>query len=178
MGILFWLTGCAALDRPPCVVLAEQLQYCLQPPARAGNFTASQQVDVLWKHRKEVTLAELENEGEVFTMAVLSPMGQKLLQLKQVGNRVESLGGLASGFDTSVILALIQLALWPADDVVLGLGGEFTWFADHTHRYLESSGKVLMQSFVEGALPTPEVLLMRLPEHHLELTIRTLKERE
>lgn len=173
-GICAALFGCTTMERAPCVALNAQASYCLQPPAVVGEFSALQRVDLRWQERTEVTLAEIECDGSIMRMVVLTPMGQKLMELRYAPPRVEQLAGASSRLDPAMLITLVQLALWPADSVQAGLRGPVEWRAAYGQRQLSIDGKPLVYMTFEGSLPYPERLTMRIDSPRMELDIRTL----
>lgn len=172
------LSGCASIGPSPCVVLDPQVSYCLQPPSVLGEFSALQQVELRWKHVAQTTLTDIESDGTALRMAVLTPMGQKLLELQYIPPLVEQLAGPRSRLDPAQLVALVQMALWPADSVRSGLRGAATWQEQAGKRVLWVDGATLLEVAFEGALPYPDHLTLRWPKQHLELDIRTLRDED
>jgi hypothetical protein len=173
-GVSAALTSCTTIVRPPCVALNAQASYCLQHPSALGEFTALQRVDFHWQDRTETTLTEIECDASTMRMAVLTPMGQKLLEVRYAPPRVEQLAGPASRLDPAMLIALVQMALWPADNVQAGLRGPVEWRSGNGNRQLFVSGKPLVEMEFDGTLPYPERLTMRIESPRMQLDIRTL----
>lgn len=172
--IALTLSACASLESTPCATLAANAAYCLQPPSARGAFSALQQVDLHWQQVRQTTLTELESDGTALHMAVLSPMGQKLLEVHYRPPQVKQVAGPPSGLEPALLLALVQLALWPQDSVRTGLRGDATWQEQAGLRQLRLDGAVLLEVSYEGDLPYPRHLVLRWPQQQLELVIRTI----
>lgn len=112
-----------------CVRLAAQLDYCLRLPQQAAAFSLSltQRIQIEWKVEGEVRqfdfLTVLETDQRHTTLVLLSPIGQTLLTLQQDGQGVKEqvVMPLPRGFDPQLLLALVQLALWPQAALQPGL---------------------------------------------------------
>lgn len=183
LGMVFaWLVvlmGCAS-DRQAqsCAALSAEVQYCLQPNHVMPDFSVLQQVDVDWNQRHELTLTRLEKDQQGFVMAVVSPLGQSLMQVQYSGQGVRSVGGLAQ-VDPVWVLSLLQLVYWPKDSVESGLRGNFEWFAVGRSRRLLSSGVVLMDADFEGErFSKGGGVTIHLPRQHLRIQVKNLQEGE
>lgn len=176
LWLMAWLAGCAAMPERQCAKLHAEVMYCLQPVEAMGDVSALQQVDFKFPQHSNTVLVEFETEGQAFTIAVLTPMGHKLMQYKYMPSEIISLGGLLTKFDPVLLAALVQLSVWPSQSVTNGLRGKFEWTATQDHRWLRTEGKTLLDIAMHGQQPVPDTLLIQLPLQHIELHIQTLQQ--
>lgn len=174
-SLLALLQGCALVSGHQCARLHADVTYCLQPAEAMGDVSALQQVDFKFLQHNDTVLVEFEIEGNAFTMVVLSPLGQKLMQYKYMPPNMIRTGGMVSKFDPVLLTALIQLSVWPSQSVTSGLHGKFDWTATANHRLLRAEGQTLLDISSVGQPPAPDSLLIQLPFQQIELNIQTLR---
>ncbi|TXG93233.1 MAG: DUF3261 domain-containing protein [Rhodocyclaceae bacterium] len=172
--VMVVFSGCATLRSPNCVSLHAGVGFCLQSAHAVGDFSVLQRVDVTWNQRKETALVELETESSSFTMAVLTPMGQKLMQFKYVPSKIIPMGGMPIQIDPALIAALVQLSIWPDDSVLTGLYGQYEWKTTQNRRVLSAGGQTVLDIAYEGVLPDPDRIQVRLPLQNLDMHIQSL----
>lgn len=128
--VLVWMTalllsGCEWGNTPvsdaanPCVRLSQKAHYCLLAPdtAPALSVTQNLQIDgkIDEKNRQFIFLAVLEADQSTTTLVLLNPIGQTWLTVRQdmQGVSTQATTPLPREFDPKIVLALVQLALWP-----------------------------------------------------------------
>jgi hypothetical protein len=170
------LTGCVSLRATNCASLHPRVRYCLQSAEVVGDFAVLQRVDLTWNQRKETALVELETEVSDLTMAVLTPMGQKLMQFKYVPPTMIPMGAVSNQVDPVLMAALVQLSIWPASSVSEGLSGQFEWKVGPNQRRLSVGGQTVLDISYVGVLPDPDSIQVHLPLQQLDMHIQSLRD--
>jgi hypothetical protein len=173
----FVLMGCATGSPPRlCTVLSAEVQYCLQPNQGIPDFALLQQVELDGPQRHELMLSSVEHDPQGFSMAVVSPLGQSLMQVRYSAQGLQSVGGLPQ-VDPILVMTLLQLVYWPQASVESGLRGNFEWHVEGNQRRLESSGVVLMRVDFEGdRFSTQGRHTLEMPRYHLRIHVKNLQE--
>ncbi|MBW8185676.1 DUF3261 domain-containing protein [Shewanella nanhaiensis] len=119
--LLLFTTACShTLERQTCVALASEVNYCLAPiPANSQIHSLTQQVSINVDEEHHELLTQLELDKQQLTLVGLAPLGQALFTLVFDGNTLSSQQNMLLGdeFKAEYLLALIQLAYWPMEDV-------------------------------------------------------------
>ncbi|MCE9640484.1 MAG: DUF3261 domain-containing protein [Betaproteobacteria bacterium] len=173
------LAACAGIEEPGCTRLPEGGRYCLQQTSLVTAFQATQRVEVARDGAGYSLLAEIEVDADAMRMVVVTPLGQKLLQLEYDNRmaRINAAGPLRDRLDPVLVAALVQLALWPLDAVRAGLTGGVTIEETAGHRrVLGAGGATLMSVQTEGTPPSFRKLRITAPAARLVLDIDTLPE--
>jgi hypothetical protein len=168
------LTGCASGNT---VNLAPGYTYTLRAPGSGPHFTAVQEIVIQAPDgREERLVSQLENDSTSMRLAAFTPLGQTLLTVRFDGRSVETASPLPvpAAFDARFVLALIQLALWPENAVVEGLGVGVTLTSGVNKRELEGGGKILWTIETAGASVPYDTVNMH--GSRLGLRITTLPE--
>ncbi|MDB5050189.1 MAG: hypothetical protein JWO30_3260 [Fibrobacteres bacterium] len=117
-GCAFFLTtGCALLLTTGCALMHPRPTAWDLPPLETGTMPG-RRVQSLRLERQGKSLelmAVIENDGKTFTLAGLSPMGQRLVLITWSGGKVaqESDPNLPVAIDGEAILRDIVLVNWP-----------------------------------------------------------------
>jgi len=114
------VTGCTG-DGSSCTSLPGGGRYCLQTTIDVLPFEVQQKVDVSFNGKRETMIAQLEVDAKGMRFVGMTPFGQKLLQLDFDNSRVAAQALPGSGLDPTLLLALVQIASWPAERVRAGL---------------------------------------------------------
>lgn len=167
------LAGCGS-ER--CPTLPGGVSYCLQPPASGPSFSALQQVLIGEGEQQETLLARIENGPERLTLVGLTPLGQTVLTLTWDGKHIAAteLPGLQPHINPAMLVAVLQLALWPQDAVRAGLPDNVVWQDDANGGQLLRRGESLLTIHRTGQTAPYETLSIALPSAKLILNIRTL----
>lgn len=119
--LIIFTTACShTLQRQTCVALASNVSYCLAPiPAASQIHSLTQQVSIQVDGAHHELLTQLELDKQNLTLVGLAPLGQALFTLTYDGNSLSSQQSVLLGdeFKAEYLLALIQLAYWPIEDV-------------------------------------------------------------
>ncbi|MEC4726860.1 DUF3261 domain-containing protein [Shewanella sp. D64] len=125
--LIIFTTACShTLQRQTCVALASDVSYCLAPiPAADQIRSITQQVSIQVDGAHHELLTQLELDKLNLTLVGLAPLGQALFTLTYDGTSLSSQQSMLLGdeFKAEYLLALIQLAYWPVEDVNLHLQG-------------------------------------------------------
>ena len=122
---LLALTGCGD-EQPHCAALIGGGEYCLQPTTALAPFELMQKVDVRFRRRRETLIVEVEADADGLRFAGLTPFGHKLLQVGYDNRQATATLLPDSRLRPSLLIALLQLAQWPADAVRAGLQAPLT----------------------------------------------------
>lgn len=158
----------------PCAPLIGGGSYCLQPTAALAPFDVQQKVEATFRGRRETMIAEIESDAEGMRFVGLTPFGQKLLQVAY-DNRAASAATLPDRrISPALLIALLQIALWPADAVRAGLEEPLTLDDGAGRRRIHNRGEATISIDYRGAQPPYRGLRISVPAADLELEIETL----
>ena len=171
------LAGCASLPSAgDCPRLPGGGYYCLQSSSGMTKFDALQAVDIEFDGKRETFIVSLEVDGGGMRFAGLTPFGQKLLAANYDNRdvRVESLAPLSDRLDPKLVAALLQLALWPAERVRVGLAAELEFKDDGHRRVIVQHGAALLRIDYEGETAPYRHIAIDAPAARLHLDIKTM----
>lgn len=127
LTLLLLLCACRYPNLEGCPALSNEIGYCLLPPEQTQTLSLMQKIQIEWKQKgsapaetKQLTLLSvLEADPRKTILVMLNPVGQTLYRVEQDKQGVISQTTLKLGteFDPAILLALVQWALWPADQV-------------------------------------------------------------
>ena len=160
-----------------CTALPGGARYCLQASTDLPPFDVQQQVDIIFNGGNETLIAQLEADAAGIRFVATTPFGQKLMQLSYDNRELHVDRSLARGLDPALLLALVQIASWPAERVRAGLAS--ATLMDETagmRREIRngSNGKALVVVRYTRGLPPQGDLRIELPTAGVELTITNL----
>lgn len=137
------LMGCGEDN---CPTLSGGIAYCLQPPATGPMLSALQQVSIQWGERREVLLARIENGPGGLVFVGLTPLGQTVLVLTWDGDRVRATWPPATRppIEPAVLVALLQIALWPVEAIRPGLPAVVVMEESGSERRLARDARTLL----------------------------------
>ena len=172
------IAACARPD-PRCASLPGGGRYCLQPTGAIAPFEAQQKVEASFGDgRRETMIVELETDANGMRFAALTPFGHKILEMAYDNGAASAAAGPDSRLDPALAMAMLQLALWPADAVRAGLGEGLLLEESGRQRRILSGGEVLMSvNWVGDAVPYRR-LVIALPAARLTLEVETLPDAE
>jgi len=172
-GLLLALSACNSGD-PRCTKLPGGGGYCLQSTSALPSFDVQQKVETLFNGRNETLIVELEVDQDGMRFVGLTPFGQKMLQMSY-DNRVVSAQVLPHArIDPVLMLAMLQLALWPVESVQAGLDEGLVMGEQGRQRELLMNGKRVMAVSYTGDRVPYEDMHIEFPSAGLELDIKTL----
>jgi len=172
LAILAMLAGCAST----CPNLPGGPRYCLQGTAAVPPHVALQDIRIRRGDLDERVIAQLEVDAEGMRLAGLTPMGQRVLEAT-FDNRTawaESLAG--DRLDARALLALVQLATWPADVVRAGLGDGCILQETPVRRRLLREGRLILDVVRTGEPPIYRRIEISLPDVGMTVTVREIKD--
>lgn len=176
--VMLAMGGCASVGPgSPCTGTPAG-DYCLQPTTAVAPFSALQRIDFSMGARHETLVANLEVDAAGLRLAGLTPLGQKVLQVAYDNRRVAIETSLPERVaDASQIVALIQLALWPASSVRSGLQDDGVQVQeDGRMRRFVKNGQMFFSISREGEAPPYHRVVLQHPERDMTLTILDLAE--
>lgn len=160
----------------PCSVLPGGIRYCLQTTAAIEPFDVQQKVDIAFNGRQETMIALLEADAEGVRLAGMTPFGQKLLQIAFDNRDVSAETPPGQGANAALLLAVVQLAMWPAERVRAGLvdSGSIDLIDEPGLRRIVKDGSdVVLIKYTRGRPPLGD-LLIQMPNAKAEFAITNL----
>lgn len=175
---LLLLGGCRTPSSGP-IWLGRGVPFVLRPPSEGPKlFTTQEVIFQLPEGREERLLTYMENDSDRLSIVASSPMGQTLftLQLRQGIVTLDARVPLPKGFDPRLLLALIQIANWPLDDVRKGLKADALIQDEGQVRTLRLKGRTLLTLRREGTAPPFREIWMEIPPASIRAVITTLED--
>lgn len=177
LAVALLVAGCDD-DGSSCTTLPGGPRYCLQTTDSIVPFDAQQKVDVTFDSRRETMIAQLEADAGGIRFAGMTPFGQKLLQVSFDNRDVTAETFPGKGPDPVLLLALVQVATWPAEQVRAGLDGAEVIDDDSNdapaQRRLVKDGKdIVVIRYTRGRPPAGDMLIL-LPAAGVEFSITNL----
>lgn len=167
------LAGCAGSSACPALPLGGY--YCLQTTTAMSPFNVTEDLELRRGQQVDRLIIRLEVDDDGLRMAGISPLGQLVAQAKFDNVSVSASSMVGARFDPGIILALVQLALWPEDSARNGLPPGWR-LRDHDHmRTIERDDEIVLQITREGIPPRYAKLEIRLPAADLTLTATALQ---
>lgn len=164
--------------KPGCTALPGGGQYCLQPTSAMQPFEVQQKVEATFKGRHETMITEIEVNPNTFNFVGLTPFGQKLVHISYDNQSVITKTVPDKRLDPTIMLALIQLSLWPAESVRMGLSKPLILEETDNQRSIIADKQVIMQMhYTDNAVPH-QALKVTLPTMEMTLEIVSLPEAE
>jgi hypothetical protein len=170
-------TSCTRQDSR-CANLMGNGRYCLQPTTTVAPFEVLQKVDATLKKRHETMVSDIAVNGEGMQIIILTPFGQKIAHVSYNNVEAKAVVSPDSRLDPTLMIAMIQLALWPVDIVRKGLSAPMLLEESDGHRrYLAKDNLVLDVSYANAMAPANK-FNFSFPAVGLILDIETLPEIE
>lgn len=170
-------TSCTRQDSR-CVNLMGNGRYCLQPTTTVAPFEVLQKVDATLKKRHETMISNIAVNGEGMQIIILTPFGQKLAHVRYNNVEAKAVVSPDSRLDPTLMIAMIQLALWPVDSVRKGLGEPLLLEETVGHRRYLAKDKLVLDVSYANAMAPANKLNLSFPTVGLMLDIETLPEIE
>lgn len=166
-----------------CTNLMGNGRYCLQATTVIAPFEVQQKVEATIKGHHETMVTEIEVNAEGMQMIALTPFGHKLVHVRYNNDEAKALVSPDSRLDPTLVIAMIQLALWPADSVRKGLSAPLRLEESiGRRRYLDNDKLVLDVQYLDeqyADVMTPaNKFQLSFPSVDLKLDIETLVEVE
>ena len=166
-------TACTGSD-PRCASLPGGGRYCLQPTAAVQPFDAQQKVNFSFDERREITIVELEVDADGMRFAALTPFGNTVMQA-EYDNRQVNIGTWPDRrLQPAMLLALLQLALWPAESVRAGLQDSLTLEESGGTRRFTAAGETMLTIIRVGETAPYHNMQFEIPAYRLSVDIESL----
>lgn len=173
--LLLSLFGCAE-QTAECTAIPMLGRYCLQSSAAAASFSVLQKVDVRFRKKRETLIAQVDNDASGMTFVGMTPFGQTLLQVDFDNREARAVRTPDARIPPALVIALLQISLWPQASVQRGLGDEIQVVDEGNVRRLVRDGQTLLQ-VEHDASPAPyQNLQINLDSLSFQLNIQTLPE--
>lgn len=159
---------------PQCAALIGGGSYCLQPTSALAPFDVLQKVDSRFRERRDTLIVELEVDSAGLRFVGLTPFGQKLIALGYDNHAASATTLPDSRISPALLVALLQIALWPSDAVRAGLEAPLTLEENAGQRRILNRGEPTL-SIEHGSGPPPwRRIHLTVHAADLELDIETL----
>jgi hypothetical protein len=159
---------------PRCARIPGGGTYCLQASAAVPPFEVQQKIEFTFNGRRETMIVELEVDADGMRFAGLTPFGQKLVQASFDNREVRAAVLPDKRLDPALLLALLQLALWPADSVRAGLGTAVVVEESTGQRRVLDNGNLVMEVDYTGDRLSNSGMRIVFPAVQLEFAVTTL----
>ena len=168
-------TSCTRQDSH-CTTLMGNGRYCLQPTTVIAPFVVQQKVEATIKSHHETMVTEIEVSAKGMQMIALTPFGHKLVHVNYNNEEAKAETSPDERLDPTLMIAMIQLALWPAESVRKGLNAPlYLEESAGKRRYLANDKLVLEVQYTDVMTPANKFQLS-FPSVDLKLGIETLPE--
>lgn len=177
LPIALLLAGCGEEN---CPALPGGIAYCLQVPASGPRLAALQHVVIEANGHREILLARIENGDNKFVFVGLTPLGQTVLTLTWDGKQARAAWppGMQPRIEPAVLVAMMQMALWPVEVTRRGLPSHADWREDAGRLRLSVDGRAVAEIERRGPAAPYDSIALTLPVAQLVLNITTLPEED
>jgi hypothetical protein len=176
-ALLLVIAACTERD-PRCPDLSGRGRYCLQPTTFVAPFEAQQKVDVTLNGRLEQMIVGIEVDADGMRLTGLTPFGQKLVQVSYDNRDVTSAMPPDARLNPALLVALLQLALWPTDTVRTGLSAPLTIVESYSQRRIFAGDEMVLTVSYFGTKTPYQRLRLIIPSVGIELDVETLSDGE
>jgi hypothetical protein len=157
-----------------CATLIGGGRYCLQSSATIVPFEAQQKVEVRIRGQQETMIVELEVDAAGMRLAGLTPFGHSLLKASYDNRTVTATQLADARLSPSLLIALLQIALWPADALRVGLEAPLRLEERAGQRSILNGDKVTLTINYTGNQPPYRRMQIVIPVAGIELDVETL----
>lgn len=171
------VTACAKYH-VNCTTLIGGGNYCLQPTSVVEPLELQQKLHITFKARNETLITNVMVNAERMTIVGLTPFGHKLLEVSYNNQTTIATVLPSAQLEPAFLMAMLQLALWPEDNVRNGLSPIITLVSTQNQRRYLNQGKVILTIDYLGIKTPQDQLHIALPKLDLTLDIETLPEVE
>ncbi|HRE17921.1 MAG TPA: DUF3261 domain-containing protein [Rhodocyclaceae bacterium] len=138
-----------------CPTLPGGAPYCLQTAPQ--HFATLQKTSIRFGSQQLTLLTRVESDVKGLRFVGLTPFGQTIMSVSWENGRVhaELPPALQGKLDPAVLLALIQIAQWPAEQVRAGLGPHWNMTETPNRRQLQlaTQDETMLDIRWEGSPP-------------------------
>jgi hypothetical protein len=175
MSVLL-LAACAG-DGDKCVRLSAGAKYCLVDGS-GPEFETEQAATVTYSGNTMHMITRIRSGKEGLHFAGITPLGQTLLQVSWENNVLHAQlpPGATDRIDGAMFVALLQLAVWPAQRVREGLSNHLSVTEHKGGRIVSDGDQKLLTISWEGAALPYDRLRFEVPAAHLVIDSRVLNE--
>jgi len=160
-------------DDERCAQLPGGARYCLQPTSLLAPFEVQQKLEITYGGQRETLIVELEVDANGMRFAGLTPFGQKLVQASYDNRTVTASRLPDKRLPPALVLAMLQMAWWPAANVRAGLGDAAVLDEGGGQRTISADGKLLVEVGYTGGPPARDMHIA-FPPAGIEIDITTL----
>lgn len=171
-GAALALSGCSGDSR--CPRLPGGPVYCLQPTDSVPTFHTLQDIRIRRGALDERMIAQLEVDGTSMRLAGLTPMGQRVFDTRFDNREATSDSIAGDRFDPRVLLALVQLGVWPLERISAGLDRTVRIEDMPRMRRFTQDDTVFLEIARDGSPPRYGHLEIRIPSADLTVTIENI----
>lgn len=162
--LVFLLSACSA-SQPGCAPLPGGETYCLRGRVGAPEFSTLQKIHLSLGSQDVLLISRIESDEKGLRMLGMTPFGQTIMSISWENGRL--IGGfqeaLAGKINPAALLALVQIALWPAAEVRNGLGSDWILIEEHQRRRLRlangDNNPDMLDISWEGILPYSKLVI-------------------
>lgn len=120
-ALVLAVSSCSSSPSGACANLPDGGFYCLQSAATVPAFVLQQKADFNFGGQRQTLILSIESGADGIRLAGLTPFGHKVLELNY-DNRIASVSAQQDRrLSPELLIALLQITLWPADVVRNGL---------------------------------------------------------
>lgn len=170
------LAACAG-DAGNCVRLSGGANYCLID-GPAPEFETEQATTITYSGNTMHMITRIQSGKDGLHFAGVTPLGQTLLQVSWKNNVLHAQlpPGTADRLDGALFIALLQLAVWPAEHVREGLSDRLTLIEQSGRRIVSDGDRTLLTISWEGTTLPYDRLRFEASAAHLLIDARVLDE--
>ncbi len=174
-ALLMATAACSDDERDArCPALIGGGNYCLQPSTTIAPFEVQQKVEIRFRGQHETMIAELEVNDKGMRLVGLTPFGQTLLKISYDNRAITTSKLPDSRLPPGLLIALLQLALWPANALRTGLEAPLILEESAVQRRILNRDKVILTINYTGDQPPYRRIKMVIHAEDIELDVETL----
>ena len=173
LGMFLLVTACATLP-PDCAGLPGGGHYCLQESNANTTFSIQQKVEARFKQHRETLISDIESDSQGIQFVALTPFGQKVVHVQYDNKTATAIRLPDNRIQPAMLLAMLQLTLWPESAVRRGLSSQYTLTESATQRRILLGEEVIIDIRHEAAPAPYSNVHLLMPTADLELDIQML----
>lgn len=175
MSVLL-LSACAG-DAGNCVRLSGGARYCLVD-GPGPQFETEQAATVTYSGNTMHMLTRIRSGKDGLHFAGVTPLGQTLIQVSWENSVLHAQlpPGAPNRLDGALFVALLQLAVWPAERVREGLSDQLTLIEQNGRRIVNDGDRTLLTISWEGTTLPYDRLRFEAPAARLVIDAHVLNE--
>jgi hypothetical protein len=169
------MAACSVEERDSrCPALIGGGRYCLQPSTAVTPFDARQKVEIRFRGRQETMIIEVEADAAGIRLVGLTPFGQTLLRLNDDNVKTTATLPHNSRLPAELMVALLQVALWPGDVLREGLVSPMRLEEVYGQRRIVNRDKVAVTINYTGDQLPYRRIQMYIHSEDVEIDVETL----